>query len=259
MKGRLAALLLAGLVAATAHAQEVVDVPTRSGVTERMLVLRPAQVAATVILLTGGPGRVTIAADGAVSRGAANFLVRSRQLFADQGLAVVVLDAPSDRADLDGAFRASTDHMRDLGMAIRWARARFGRKVWLVGTSRGTQSAAAAGIALQGEDAPDGLVLSSTILGRSHRSPVTVPPVPEMDLARLQMPVLVVHHQQDPCGVTDPARLPLLTAKLPQAQLHTFTGGSSTGPACEPHSHHGFNGIEPQVVADIAAWIRERS
>jgi pimeloyl-ACP methyl ester carboxylesterase len=117
---------------------------------------------------------------------------------------------------------------------------------------------AAAALQLQGPSAPDGIVLTSSILGRSARSPVTARPVPDLPLANLKIPVLVVHHQEDPCPICDPARLPALMAKLPPAtsQLLTYTGGLSTGPACEAFSHHGFNGIEDRVVADIAQWIR---
>ena len=84
-------------------------------------------------------------------------------------------------------------------------------------------------------------------------------PVPAMDLARLMIPVLVVHHAQDPCPLCDPAALPALMAKLPagRSELLTFEGGDSVGPPCEPRSHHGFNGIEDRVVAAIAAWIKE--
>jgi pimeloyl-ACP methyl ester carboxylesterase len=254
-----ASWLLAAGAAAQAQPAQVVDLPSRPGVTERMLVLQPADAAATVILLTGGHGRVEIRADSTLGRGRGNFLVRSRERFAAQGLATLVLDGPSDRADLDGAFRGSAEHMQDVGAAVRWARERFGKPVWLVGTSRGTQSAAAAGIALRGEAAPDGIVLSSTILGRSARARVTVAPVPAMDLAQLKIPVLVVHHAQDPCPICDPSFLPALMAQLPagRAQLLTFEGGDSVGSPCEPRSHHGFNGIEDRVVAAIAAWIKE--
>jgi hypothetical protein len=259
MKRRLLLLLLAAACAG-ARAQEVVDVPTRPGVTDRILVLAPAEPAAVAVLLAGGSGEVGIGADGRPRRGG-NFLVRSRQRFVDAGLAAIVVDVPSDRSDLSGSFRESREHAQDLGAIVRWARGRFGKPVWLVGTSRGTQSAAAAALLLQDASAPDGLVLTSTILGRAPAGPRgagNARPVTEMPLEQLHVPVLVVHHAQDPCGVCDPARLPVLMAKLPPAtsRLLTVTGGESSGPACEPFSHHGYNGIEASVVADIAAWIR---
>jgi pimeloyl-ACP methyl ester carboxylesterase len=251
----LAACWLAG--AAKAQGPEVADVPTRAGVTERVLVLAPPDAAAVVLLLPGGSGKVGIGPGGALRNGG-NFLVRSRELFAQQGLVAVVVDVPSDRRDLNGDFRDSREHAQDLGLLVQWARARFHRPVWLVGTSRGTQSAAAAALQLSGDAAPDGLVLTSSILGRNPRARVTARALPEMPLEQLRLPVLVVHHEQDPCNICDPAGLPALMRKLPaaSAKLLTFTGGTSEGPPCEAFSHHGYNGIEDRVVAGIAAWIR---
>lgn len=255
---RILALLLA--CCACAQAQQVVDLPTRAGVTERLLVLQPADPAAVVVLISGGAGHVDIASNGFVRRDT-NFLVRSRGLFAQENLAVLVPDVPSDRRlppYLRGDFRASPEHAADLGAAVAWARERFpGKPVWLVGTSRGTQSAAHAALRLQGAQAPDGIVLSSTILARSRNPDEAGAPVAEMDLTALKQPVLVVHHEQDPCGVCPPAKLPQLMQHLPAgAVLKTYAGGVSQGGACDPFSHHGYNGIEPRVVADIAGWIK---
>jgi hypothetical protein len=144
---------------------------------------------------------------------------------------------------------------------VQWARQKYARPVWIVGTSRGTQSAAHAAITLAGPAAPDGVVLTSTILAHTPRGDNSGRTVAEMDLSRLTMPVLVVHHQQDQCQACPPSLLPALMKKFPagRAELKTFAGGQSQGPECEPYSHHGYNGIEDIVVADIAAWIREHS
>ena len=32
--------------------------------------------------------------------------------------------------------------------------------------------------------------------------------------------------------------------------------GVATGKPCKARHYHGFNGIEDQVIADIAAWIK---
>jgi predicted alpha/beta-fold hydrolase len=258
---RLFAGLLFTLVCGLAAAQkvEVIDLPTRAGVTVRMLVQEPAAPSSVVVLLTGGNGSVEIAPNGFMRR-EGNFLVRSRGLFADRGHAVVVLDAPSDRGApryMGGVFRASPEHASDLAAVVAWARARYGQRVWLVGTSRGTHSAATAALQLKPPAAPDGIVLTSTILSRSNESPAT--PLTELDLTGIALPVLVVHHAQDPCQVCTPALLPDLMKRLPAGTpLHTFTGGQSRGAPCDPFSHHGFNGIEDGVVADISAWIRSR-
>jgi pimeloyl-ACP methyl ester carboxylesterase len=253
-----ACALLLGVQLARAQAPQVVDIPTRPGVTQRMLVLQPAEVSSALVLLPGGLGRVGISDSGTL-RNAGNFLVRSRELFAQHGHAVLLLDTPGDRAEgLGGDFRESAEHAADLGAAVAWARARFGKPVGLVGTSRGTHSAAHAALTLAGPAAPDGIVLSSTILVRGRSGgPTTARPVIDMDLARLKVPVLVVHHAQDACPVCPPQRLAELMAKLPggRSELLTYSGGQSEGPACEAFSHHGYNGIEAEVVAGISGWV----
>jgi hypothetical protein len=151
------------------------------------------------------------------------------------------------------AFRESDDHVSDVVGVIEWARAKWGKPVWLVGTSRGTQSAAyVAASTLGTRDSPDGVVLSSSILARSRRDPGT--PVQERGIDKLRVPVLVVHHEGDPCPICAPSLLREL--RLPaQGKLVMESGGVSTGEPCEPFSHHGYNGIEGAVVADISAFI----
>src|SRR5262249_28290534 len=138
-----------------------------------------------------------ISADGSFAWGKGNFLVRSRQLFADQGLMVVVVDAPSDRqkAPYLSGFRGSREHVADLKAVIAWVRKQTDVPVWLVGTSRGTESAAYAAVSLTGKDGPQGLVLTSTILSDSKEFAV-----PALQLDRLRIPVLVVHHTEDGCS-----------------------------------------------------------
>jgi pimeloyl-ACP methyl ester carboxylesterase len=248
-------LLALSSLAAAAIPEKVVDIPTRPGVTERALVLAPADPKAVVILLAGGHGGLQIAPDGSMKWGKPNFLVRSRQLFADQGLMVVVLDAPSDRQSppyLDG-FRQTKDHAADLKSVIAWARDAAKVPVWLIGTSRGTQSAAYVATELSRADGPDGVVLSSTILTDSRGRPVTA-----MPLGNIQVPVLVVHHEQDGCRLCSFSDVPSLVAKLssaPRKQVLSFTGGENRGDPCEALAHHGYNGLESDVVQKTAAWI----
>lgn len=250
------------LLAVGARAQEtkVVDLDTRPGVKLRMLAIRPAaEPASTVILLNGGPGFVGIYDNASMQRDG-NFLIRSRQVFQQLGHAVLVLDTPSDMRELRGQFRDSAEHATDLGAAVAWARQQYGKPVWLVGTSRGTHSAANGAFRLRGDQAPDGIVLTSSILESSRFGTSQAKAVQDWDWSQVRQPVLVVHHKQDACQVCPPARLPELMGKLrPQAsQLLTYEGGRSQGPDCEAFAYHGFNGIERQVVGDISAWIKAR-
>lgn len=236
-------------------AQRVVDIPTRPGVSQRMLVLLPHEPKAAVVLFAGGHGGLQITPNGGFKWGEANFLVRTRLLFAEQGLLVVVVDAPSDRQSppyLSG-FRQRPEHAADLKAVIAWVREQTKVPVWLVGTSRGTQSAAYVATELNGPGGPDGLVLSSTILTDDKGRPV-----PAMALGNLRIPVLVVHHEQDGCGHCAFSEVPALMEKLdhvPRKQLLSFQGGENRGDACQALAYHGFNGLERDVVAQTAAWM----
>lgn len=251
--------LLLSICCAGAAAQideKVVDLPSRPGVTQRVLVLSPPQPRAAVILFAGGHGGLQIYPNGSMKWGEGNFLVRSRRLFVEQGLVTAVVDAPSDRRDL-GGFRQSPEHAQDILAVIAWLRAQAAVPVWLVGTSRGTQSAAAVALHLAGSDGPDGLVLTSTMLSDDRGRPV-----PQMSLERLRVPVLVVHHELDGCrhcAFADIGKLTDKLARAPKTQLLAFNGGRNQGDPCEAMAYHGFNGLEGEVVAKIATWITARN
>ena len=123
--------IVAFLQAWAQAAPQVVDLPTRPGVTVRMLVLQPAAPTSVAVLISGGAGQLGIYGNGSL-RNEGNFLVRSRQAFVERGHAVVLLDVPSDRESLRGIFRESAEHAADLGAAVAWARQRFGKPQFFV-------------------------------------------------------------------------------------------------------------------------------
>jgi Lysophospholipase len=271
---RLASLCLISLclvclcLAAPAKAQDLPEaflaLPTRPGVTLPLAVLAPEHPRGAVILLAGGKGKLDITEqDGkAVVHIGGNFLVRSRQLFAAQGLAVLVADAPSDRPDgLSAGFRVSAAHVEDLRKAVAYARERWGLKPWLVGTSMGTFSAAWAGARLPQEEL-GGVVLTSTIAKAAKRWELPAAfddGVLGAGLGSIRVPALVVRHKDDACAFSAPSAGPKLLEALtnaPRKALLSFEGGlPAQSEACEAKSAHGYLGIEAEVVAGIAAFI----
>ncbi|HKZ08944.1 MAG TPA: alpha/beta hydrolase [Methylomirabilota bacterium] len=253
-----AAILLALAVApAWAQAERVVDVPTRPGVTARLLLIETPGAKATVILFAGGHGGLQIAPNGKIGWGAGNFLVRTRHMLAGHGLNVVTLDSPSDRqaSPFLSGFRQSRGHVVDVKAVMAYLRQHGGVPVWVMGTSMGTLSATFVTTELPRESGgPDGLVLTSTILSFPGARAV-----PGMPLGFIKVPVLVVHHKQDGCDHCKLAELPAVMDKLSAAsrkELMLFEGGSVRNPdPCEAFTHHGYLGIESDVVAKIAAWI----
>lgn len=80
-------------------------------------------------------------------------------------------------------------------------------------------------------------------------------------VSRIRVPVLVVHHEQDGCSHCAFSETPALMAKLTRttrSQLLSFKGDQNEGDPCEALAHHGFNGLEPEVVRQMAGWVLEK-
>ena len=244
-------LLLAAFAPGAAAADRLVFADTRAGVRVGYWLMERPGATATVMLLPGGEGGIG-AVKGAPPR-SKNFLVRSRDLFADAGFNVAVVGKPSDHDDMTLDFRASPEHVEDLKVIAQKLRADLGRPVWLVGTSRGTVSAAAAAARLD-PSLVAGVVLTSSITGTGMG-----PAVVSLPLAGIRVPVLVIHHKRDACRLCDPGAAHLIVeglANAPVKRLLLVEGGNSPyGPVCEPMHYHGYNGIEDEVVKDIAQFI----
>ena len=208
---------------------------------------------ATVVLYSGGAGGYgRIGEDG--WPGSGNFLIRSAKLFAAQPLNVVLVGRASDVRELDGPTRTGDAHDQDNQAVLRFVQARSNLPVWLVGTSMGTISVAAAAIRDAGRSI-SGIVLTSSVT--AYRIPGAVP---SQQLSKIKVPVLVVHHERDACKVCAPweaARIaPALTQAPVRKSIMVQGGGNPTGDPCEPWHYHGFIGQEQQVVDTIADWIR---
>lgn len=249
-------VLVLGLYGAMpVRAEEIITLSTRDGVTQSFLLSAPERsYAAGAVLFPGGGGRINLRVDGGRVRFAAgNFLVRSRQLFVDRGVAVAVMDAPSDQGGgMDDAFRLGAEHARDVRRVVADLKRRFpGVPVFLVGTSRGTISAASAGRALGKEAA--GVVLTSTVFYGNRRFGSGLS---GFDFQTIGSPVLLVHHVDDGCRVTPYRDARNLASRYP---LISVRGGDPprSGP-CEPFSEHGFLGREAPTVDAIANWMLKK-
>jgi pimeloyl-ACP methyl ester carboxylesterase len=223
----------------------------RPGVSLPFAVKRPsAQPIGTVILFSGGDGRLRLTKEG---YGAAthNFLVRSRSLFADGGWVVVLPDVPSDKPTGLGAFRLAAAHAEDVRALVSWIKAKWSGPVFLIGTSRGTISAANA--ILRGKP-PNvaGLALASSVTAGSGDTVLDLP------LERIAVPTLLIHHQDDACRASPYRGAVALFKRLRSSKkMQAFVGGQppQAGP-CTSLSQHGFLGIERDVVQSIMAWMK---
>lgn len=204
---------------------------------------------ATVVLLPGGDAGTGRVKDG--EPGSGNFLVRAREMFLAAGFNVVIVFRASDLQRLDYPYRAGKEHVGELDKVIDLAAKEFGKPVWLVGTSRGTVSGTAAAIALGPKVA--GLVLTSSVTSRAFGA------VPTQDIGKIQVPVLVLHHQRDACRVCVPDEARRMTSGFRAAPVRKFVmvdGGSDPeGDPCEARHWHGFINYEKEAVKLLTDWM----
>jgi pimeloyl-ACP methyl ester carboxylesterase len=248
-------------------ADAVVDLATRPDVTERYLAVTPLKPPkAAVILFPGGQGVLNIPdKPGPTWAQNGNFLVRARGLFRDHGLFVAVLDAPSDRKGSRGLgeFRIAPELAEDIAAVIADVRRRSGNvPVWLVGTSRGTISAANGASRLTPPRGADGLVLTSTATvhgGGLRPAPGQFESVYEVDLAAIRLPTLIVSHRNDSCVGSPPGDGIALQRKLtaaPRTEIVFIDGGDPPrSEPCEALAAHGYLGVEAKAVDAIVNWI----
>lgn len=254
-------LLAAGIAPAFAHTATLVSIRTPRGAKQAFILIRPEKPVASVILFAGGHGALGLQSASSMKWGAGNFLVRTRNLFADRGLMVAVIDAPSDKqSGMNAIFRMSGAHAGDISAVAAYLKKEAAIPVWLVGTSMGTFSAAEGAIASPGAD---GLVLTSTItrskpewkIAQSHRNGVA-----SMALPHVTMPTLIVSHRKDACDLTpavDAAKLQARLTKSSKVEVALLDGGlPPQSEPCEAKSQHGYLGIEPQAVETITRFIK---
>jgi hypothetical protein len=188
---------------------------------------RPAY---AVILMPGGPGILDprLVNGKLAFRAGGNFLIRSRALFAS---------GPFVAASTD----ATTSPDRILAI-IGDLQKRFGPlKVYVIGTSRSTESTMALSAPLDGK-----------VAGLIHTSSMSA--IGSFDPRKFTSRHLIVLHRMDACRVTRPSAGEASRRNY-GTELIEVEGGKSTGDDCEAFAYHGYNGIEAETVDKIKAWI----
>jgi hypothetical protein len=256
---RVALFLLAAAATICNAAESVITIPTRDGVTLSYLLVQDPSAAPKLVVVTfiGGTGAIGLARraeNGPVKFGpSSNFLIRIRERLVDGDIADAIVDAPSDQLPqgMQDRFRLGPDHLADTRALIDDLKRRFpGARIYLVGTSRGTISAAALGAKLG--DSIQGIVLSSTVTNHDKMGEA----LSTFDFGTIKVPVLFVHHRDDGC-FTSPYRNVERISK--GAPLISVSGGDppQSGP-CDPMSPHGYFGRDAPVTQAIKNWMLGR-
>ncbi len=207
-----------------------------------------------VAIFPGSPGYINLRAEGAAIRSDQNggFLMRARRFFLEDGFLTVVLDAPSDQQpNFPPAFRETPRYGEDVKAVIEAVTKKFGPLDWtFVGYSEGSVSAAHAARMLASD--AKRVALTASIVASNPRGRG----LSASDVSQIGVPVLWVHHRNDPCQYT-PYRTVRSYAGQTRTPLVTVAGAEyARGKPCMAFTEHGFVGMEAKTIKAIVSWIR---
>ena len=127
--------------------------------------------------------------------------------------------------------------------------------MFLIGTSRGTVSAAALGA--RSKQSIAGVVLTSSLFRAAGRgSKEAGPGLSKFDFATIHVPLLFVHHVSDQCQFTPYSDAAQLSAKYPL--ISVYGGDTPQSGPCDAFSQHGYFGKEAETVEQIVNWMLKR-
>lgn len=219
---------------ACAAITSVVDIPLE-GQTQRILYVRPDSPGATIatmIVLPGGTGIVGIQADGSMTtrEGLCSPSIRTRTRFADQGIALAVVDATSNGEVLQ---------LDALMSVFRYVQTQTSSPIWVNGTSGSTAAAGNLTVRLQSE----ALGVGGVIFASPTR------PSPSVT-AQITRPALVVFHSDDTNQFGNLMYNALTASTLRERVV--FSGGTPGG--CD--GPHLFNGLDAEFTQAVSNFVR---
>ncbi len=224
---------------------------------------------AIVMLFNGGNGNTGIVSDGVggIAQVGNNFLVRSAQLFAEDGFLTITIDRPSTTVGFSNAefdqYRVSPAHAEDIATVLAAVNRTYGTRhlnIFLAGTSRGAISITAQNMLGIGSmfsnpvtsagGNPDNLWVGTT---STH---------PRLIPNFVNVPTHVLAHRHDGCFVSTPANSVLLHKDFLAAGVPSVVNGVNGGFELDPNpcnalTFHGFLGIEREAVQTITMRVTQ--
>lgn len=205
-----------------------------------------------LVIVSGHPGvtRPYIDQAGKIqTKQHGNFLVRSRQFMISKKVALLLLDCRSDFMDIcDDQYQASAQRAQDVLTLVASVKDLYPtiREIWAVSTSRGAVSTA--GFLKHTEKSFSGVIHTASTFSKATEQGLDFGPYKNT-------PQFLVHHKDDPCGLTL-YRDAYMTAAKWNIPLITVEGGSGfRGQKCQAFTQHGFAGMEEQTGAAILSLV----
>lgn len=207
-----------------------------------------------IALFPGYPGIMRLRDEGGAIQYElkGNFLIRSGQDWVDGETLVVAVDAPSDEwGSFSQHFRSTPRYGTDVAALLGAVEQRFAVREWtFVGTSEGSISAFHA--ARMNPSLAKRLILTASVFSASRNGPGLSNVAPD----ELKIPILVVHHEDDPCLITRYKDAVEFSARSKSPLLTVKGGGPSRGNPCMAFTAHGFVGVETETVHAMRSWVK---
>ena len=152
--------------------------------------------------------------------------------------------------------RLKGDHISRIQRLVEDIEAHNSLPIFLVGISRGAVSSGK--FVSEYGDQVDGLILLSGIYFNAEITKKNAYSMQTVIGKTAPTNVLVAHHQDDCCKVCQASSAKRFYEELiiNTKTLQIFSGGGSTGSCNGPYHHHGFEGIEEEVVENLVKWIK---
>jgi hypothetical protein len=233
---------------------------TKSPVLQGAILLRPSIPTDTALLFyRGWSGIANIKSENDWHRNL-NFLKNNTNLFAQAGIALVVMDCPSDENSIavgntplgcSDDYRSSKKHADDVRKILSLLREKYGiNNFFVMGHSYGAVSskwlARNLGAEIQGS------IHSAAQTVASPRMRTYGYSAESFDMNSLKASVLNIHHGDDQCIYT-PYSTVLAYSKN---NLITVKGGIPNGDVCGGGHYHSFEGREEASSKAIIQWIK---
>ncbi len=203
-----------------------------------------------ILLLPGSPGMMKIqSVDSYELKG--NFLIRSRKAWLDRETIVFSVDAPTDEwRRFSIPFRASARYAEDIrGLVAEIGKTYGPLPLVVVGTSEGSISAYYAARALAPADVK--VIFTSSLFNSSRTSTGLA----ALDFDDFKIPMLWVHHADDPCTWTPYWQAKRHAEKTHAPLITVRSNFPARGDPCMARSQHGYIGVETETVLAMKNWV----
>ncbi len=208
---------------------------TKSPVFQRAILAKPAKPTDTALMyFRGYPGIARIRSVADKQANLQPFMRMNQRIFAEEGIALVIMDCPTDQWGVAGprvyscldSYRSSKEHADDVRSVIARLRDEHGlSKIFVMGHSLGT--------------------ISSRWLAKNLGSEIN---------GSMAAPVLHVHNENDACWATPYS----IVKEYAGENLVTVRGGVPEGDPCGGGHLHSYRGREELVVRSIISWIKTK-